>query len=51
MKEPKWAKAEYPPIDYQSIKYYSAPKPKLKSMDEVDPEVLKMFEKLGRSGA
>jgi Fe-S cluster assembly protein SufB len=47
MKEPKWAKAEYPPIDFQAIKYYSAPKPKLKSMDEVDPEVLKMFEKLG----
>src|SRR5215212_113077 len=47
MKEPNWAKAEYPPIDYQGIRYYSAPKAKLKSMDEVDPELLKTFDKLG----
>src|SRR5215831_1313386 len=42
MKEPTWAKTEYPPIDYQAIKYYSAPKAKKKSMEEVDPEVLAM---------
>src|SRR3954453_6910549 len=47
MEEPKWAKAEYPPIDYQGIKYYSAPKPKKKSLDEVDPETLAIFERLG----
>src|SRR5512147_964010 len=47
--EPKWANIKYPPIDYQDIVYYSAPKPKkaLKSLDEVDPEVLRTFEKLG----
>jgi Fe-S cluster assembly protein SufB len=47
MKEPKWSKAEYPPIDYQAIRYYSAPKAKLTSMDQVDPELLKTFDKLG----
>ncbi len=49
MKEPEWANVHYPPIDYQNIIYYSAPKPKkqLASMDEVDPEVRKTFEKLG----
>ncbi len=50
MKEPHWAHATYDPIDYQNIIYYSAPKPspeKLKSMDEVDPELKKTFEKLG----
>ncbi len=47
MKEPKWSKTHYPPIDYQATKYYSAPKPKKKSMDEVDPEVIAMFDKLG----
>jgi Fe-S cluster assembly protein SufB len=49
--EPKWARVRYPPIDYQDIIYYSAPKPKkaLKSLDEVDPEVLAMFNKLGIS--
>ena len=47
MKEPKWSELEIDPIDYQAISYYSAPKPKLKSMDEVDPEVLATFEKLG----
>jgi Fe-S cluster assembly protein SufB len=47
--EPKWANVTYPPIDYQDICYYSAPKakPKLNSLDEVDPEVLRTFEKLG----
>ncbi|OGB95887.1 MAG: Fe-S cluster assembly protein SufB [candidate division NC10 bacterium RIFCSPLOWO2_12_FULL_66_18] len=47
--EPKWANVTYPPIDYQNIIYYSAPKskPKLNSLDEVDPEVLRTFEKLG----
>ncbi len=49
MKEPQWANVHYPPINYQDIVYYSAPKPKkkLSSMDEVDPEVRKTFEKLG----
>jgi Fe-S cluster assembly protein SufB len=49
MTEPKWPNVSYPPIDYQAITYYSAPKPKkqLDSLDEVDPEVLKTFEKLG----
>ena len=51
MKEPHWAHIEYPPVDYQDIIYYSAPKqkPKLKSLDEVDPELLETFEKLGIS--
>ncbi|HTU01210.1 MAG TPA: hypothetical protein VMG58_05315, partial [Candidatus Sulfotelmatobacter sp.] len=44
---PTWANVKYPPIDYQDIIYYSAPKPKLKSLDEVDPELLRTFEKLG----
>ena len=49
MVEPTWANVRYTPIDYQAITYYSAPKPKkqLNSLDEVDPEVLKTFEKLG----
>ena len=48
MKEPEWAKVNYAAIDYQSISYYSAPKKKnLKSLDEVDPEILKTYEKLG----
>lgn len=48
-KEPVWANVSYPPIDYQDITYYSAPKkkPRLGSLDEVDPEVLKTFERLG----
>ncbi len=47
--EPTWANVHYPPIDYQDIVYYSAPKPKnaLKSLDEVDPEILSTFKKLG----
>ena len=46
---PSWANVNYPPIDFQSISYYSAPKsmPKLDSLDEVDPEILKTYEKLG----
>lgn len=49
MPVPTWAQVHYPPIDYQNIIYYSAPKPKKKldSLDEVDPEVLATFEKLG----
>ncbi len=49
MKEPDWAKVDYPSIDYQDIVYYSAPKQskKLNSLDEVDPELLKTYEKLG----
>ena len=47
MEEPQWHQLDIEPIDYQALSYYSAPKPKLKSMDEVDPEVLKTFEKLG----
>ncbi len=49
MEEPKWPNVHYPKIDFQAISYYAAPKqkPKLKSMDEVDPELLRTFEKLG----
>lgn len=49
--EPKWAHVKYPPINYQDIVYYSAPKPKpnRKSLDEVDPEVLEAYSKLGIS--
>ena len=48
MTEPTWAKVGYPKIDYNAIYYYSAPKkPKYTSLDEVDPEVLATFEKLG----
>jgi Fe-S cluster assembly protein SufB len=49
MTEPGWANVKYPKIDFQAISYYAAPKPKakLKSMDEVDPELLRTFEKLG----
>jgi len=51
MKEPAWPNVNYPPIDYQEIVYYSAPKqkPQLESLDEVDPELLKTYEKLGIS--
>jgi Fe-S cluster assembly protein SufB len=51
MTEPTWAHVQYPPIDYQNIIYYSAPKvsEKKKSLDEVDPELLDTFEKLGIS--
>jgi Fe-S cluster assembly protein SufB len=47
MKEPRWQNVHYPPIDYQSISYYAAPKKKPNSIDEVDPELLKTYEKLG----
>ena len=49
MEEPAWPNVHYPKIDFQAISYYAAPKqkPKLKSMDEVDPELLRTFEKLG----
>jgi Fe-S cluster assembly protein SufB len=47
--EPKWANIKYGPINYQDITYYSAPKqkPSLKSLDELDPEILRTYEKLG----
>lgn len=49
LKEPHWAKVNYPHINYQAISYYSAPKQKkaLNSLNEVDPELLKTYEKLG----
>ncbi len=49
MEEPHWARVDHPPIDYQDLHYYAAPKKKAgpKSLDEVDPELLKMYEKLG----
>ena len=48
MAEPTWPNVKYPKIDFQDISYYSAPKPKkLASMDEVDPELIRTFEKLG----
>src|SRR5271154_7086517 len=47
MREPKWAKVEYGPIDYQDIYYYSAPKRAPESLDEIDPEILRTYEKLG----
>lgn len=49
MEEPTWPNVHYPKIDFQAISYYAAPKqkPKLNSMDEVDPELLRTFEKLG----
>lgn len=49
LEEPDWAKVNYPKIDFQDIIYYAAPKPKkqLDSLDEVDPELLATFEKLG----
>ncbi len=45
--EPKWANITYGPIDYQAIRYYAAPKKQLESLDEVDPELIKTYEKLG----
>jgi Fe-S cluster assembly protein SufB len=48
MREPTWARVNYPKIDYQDYYYYSAPKKNsLKSLDEVDPEILRTYEKLG----
>jgi Fe-S cluster assembly protein SufB len=51
LEEPKWPNVKYPKIDFQDIIYYSAPKPKkeLSSLDEVDPELLETFKKLGIS--
>ncbi len=51
MEEPHWPNVKYPPVDYQSISYYSAPRstPKYKSLDEVDPELLDTYKKLGIS--
>src|SRR5215211_7292758 len=48
MKEPRWANIKYDPIDYQDIIYYSAPKQKIKpnSLDQIDPELRRTFEKL-----
>ena len=49
MTEPAWPNVKYPKIDFQDLYYYSAPKPKkqLSSLDEIDPEILKTYEKLG----
>jgi Fe-S cluster assembly protein SufB len=49
MREPNWARVKYPPIGYQDLYYYSAPKKKAgpKSLDEIDPEILRTYEKLG----
>ncbi|MCC6948785.1 MAG: Fe-S cluster assembly protein SufB [Bradyrhizobiaceae bacterium] len=49
MREPSWARVQYGPIDYQDLYYYAAPKKKAgpKSLDEIDPEILKTYEKLG----
>lgn len=49
LEEPSWADVSYPPIDYQGVRYYSAPKQQVKrgSLDEVDPELLDTFERLG----
>src|SRR5207245_3023464 len=49
MREPRWARVQYPPIDYQDIYYYSAPRRKAgpKSLEEIDPEILKTYAKLG----
>src|SRR5690606_21690026 len=50
METPEWAMVDFPPIDFQDIVYYSAPKSKAdgpKSLDEVDPELLRTYEKLG----
>jgi Fe-S cluster assembly protein SufB len=49
MKEPTWANLHYPTIDYQEISYYSAPLKPLNSLEEVDPEILKTYERLGIS--
>ncbi len=47
MEEPSWANLNYPMINYQDISYFSAPKKALDSLEEVDPEILKTYEKLG----
>src|SRR2546427_9367258 len=49
MKEPKWSNVHYPPINYQDIIYYAAPKPKkpVNSLEDVDPEIRNLYAKLG----
>ena len=47
MAEPRWPNVHYPEIDYQAISYFAAPKKQLESLDEVDPEILATYEKLG----
>lgn len=49
LEEPHWSNVDYPKIDYQNIRYYSAPKhkPKINSLEEADPEILKTFQRLG----
>ena len=47
MQEPDWADLNYPPIDYQDISYFSAPKKAPESLDEIDPSILKTYERLG----
>jgi Fe-S cluster assembly protein SufB len=51
MKEPHWANVTYPPVNYQAIRYYASPKKRkqVNSLDEIDPEVRRTFEKLGIS--
>jgi Fe-S cluster assembly protein SufB len=51
MKEPEWANVHYPKVDFQALRYYSAPKQKKKpkSLDEIDPELLQIYERLGIS--
>ena len=51
MTEPRWPKVDYPEVDFQSMVYYSSPKAKkeLQSLDEVDPDLLETFDKLGIS--
>jgi Fe-S cluster assembly protein SufB len=51
MKEPEWANVHYPKVDFQALRYYSAPKQKkkTKSLDEIDPELLQIYERLGIS--
>ncbi|MCB1199469.1 MAG: Fe-S cluster assembly protein SufB [Leptospiraceae bacterium] len=47
MQEPDWAKVDYPPVNFQNISYFAAPKKAIKSLDELDPEILATFNKLG----
>lgn len=47
MQEPAWANVHYPPIDYQAISYYSAPKKNIHSLDEIDPKILETYNRLG----
>ena len=45
--EPDWVNVHYPPVDYQAISYFAAPKQRPESLDEVDPEILRTYDKLG----